>query len=225
MSFKVFTSKEEQDKWVAESIIHNLKEDELTYDDIIVINPNPLTTKQYVGPIRKYLFNHNIQSHTAGVDCDPDIFYESDSITFTGIFRAKGNEAAMVYVINANECYDETDTQSTSKVRNELFTAITRSKAWVRVVGYGEDMMKLKKEYEEVMNHDYTLDFIYPTQKQLEYLKIINRDMSIEEKKNMDRQKTEIDNLISKIENREMYAEDLGEDTLRKLRKIFGGCQ
>ena len=42
-----------------------------------------------------------INSNLAGVTTIADIFTEPGTVTFTGIFRAKGNEAAMVYVINA----------------------------------------------------------------------------------------------------------------------------
>lgn len=44
--FKSFETQEEQDRWVANEIKKNLENDELRPDDIIVINPNPLTTKK-----------------------------------------------------------------------------------------------------------------------------------------------------------------------------------
>jgi superfamily I DNA and RNA helicase len=44
-----------------------------------------------------------INSSLAGVSSSPDVFFENDLVTFTGIFRAKGNEAAMIYIINAQE--------------------------------------------------------------------------------------------------------------------------
>ena len=74
------------------------------------------------------------------MDTTPDVFFaeNEESVAFTGIYRAKGNEAAMVYVINSDLCYDSTF--ELAKKRNQLFTAITRSKAWVRVLGVGENM-------------------------------------------------------------------------------------
>lgn len=113
----------------------NLNSDELRYDDIVVINPDPLTTRSRVGRIRRQLLELNINSHLAGVDTDTDIFFQSGvpSITFTGIYRAKGNEAGMVYIINAQDC--DTVGGNLGCIRNRLFTAITRSKAWVRVLG------------------------------------------------------------------------------------------
>lgn len=43
--------------------------------------------------------------------------------------------------------------------RNGLFTAVTRSKGWVRVLGCGEDMEILYHEFEEIRNHDFKLYF------------------------------------------------------------------
>lgn len=106
--FKRFNTQDEQDTWVAMEIKKNLNEDELRSSDIIVINPDPLTTKRMAAPIRSLLFQQGIQSHTAGVDTAPDIFFSenSDSVAFTGIYRAKGNEAAMVYIVNAQTCFN-----------------------------------------------------------------------------------------------------------------------
>ena len=44
--FQAFDTQEQQDDWVAQQIKNNLEHDELRPDDIIVINPDPLTTKK-----------------------------------------------------------------------------------------------------------------------------------------------------------------------------------
>lgn len=219
--FKSFKSKQEQDEWVAEQIESNLKNDELRSDDIIVINPDPLTTKRNVAPIRTHLYQKGIDSHTAGVDTTPDVFFvnENDSVAFTGIYRAKGNEAAMVYVINAQSCYDSFFDKA--KIRNQLFTAITRSKAWVRVLGVGSDMDKLIDEYNEVKKHDFTLNFIYPTKAQRTKMNIVNRDMSEAEKHRVKTSKDNIANLIAELENGQIYIEDLGEENIARLKALL----
>ncbi|RKW54682.1 MAG: helicase [Lachnospiraceae bacterium] len=221
IKFKSFKSQEEQNKWVAEQIKINLVADELRTDDIIVINPDPLTTKLNVATIRAMLFEKDINSHTAGVDTTPDIFFleNNDSVVFTGIYRAKGNEAAMVYVINAESCYNSD--YDLAKKRNQLFTAITRSKAWVRVLGVGEDMDKLIDEYKKIESHNYTLDFIYPEKSQREKMNIVNRDMSAAEKNKVQKNKTNIENLIMELENGEIFPEDLGEEQIARLEKLL----
>lgn len=221
IQFKSFETKEEQNKWIAEQIKINLQEDELRPDDIIVINPDPLTTKINAAPIRSLLFSENINSHIAGVDTTPDIFFvdNNDSIVFTGIYRAKGNEAAMVYVINAESCYDSFF--DLAKKRNQLFTAITRSKAWVRVVGVGRNMEKLIDEYNQVKSHNFTLDFVYPNKSQREKMNIVNRDMAAEEKDKVKRSKINIRNLIRELENGEIYLEDLGDEEIARLEALL----
>ena len=44
---------------------------------------------------------------------------------------------------------------SSLKSRNILFTAMTRSKAWVRVTGYGEAMESLCSEYKQIKDNDF----------------------------------------------------------------------
>ena len=174
MRFIPFEKGEEQISWLVEAIRKNLEKDELRHDDIMVINPDPLTTREKVGPIRSRLLEAGIMSHLAGVDTNPDVFFRDSSegsVTFTGIYRAKGNEAGMVYVINAQDCHARGNLAS---LRNRLFTALTRSKAWIRVLGVGDDMEELKQEYEKLKARNFELKFTYPTQEQREQLRVIH---------------------------------------------------
>ena len=56
-----------------------------------------------------------------------------------------------MYIVNAQKCVNSLRRRSD---RNGLFTAITRSKGWVRVLGYGEDMDALAQEFEEIKKTD-----------------------------------------------------------------------
>ncbi len=219
--FKDFDNQNAQDTWVAEQIKYDLEHEELRPDDIIVINPNPLTTKKLVAPIRAKLYQYGIDSHTAGVDTAPDVFFANgnESVAFTGIYRAKGNEAAMVYVINAQSCYNSSFDMAT--IRNQLFTAITRSKAWIRVVGIGENMRGLIAEYQKVKDHNFTLDFKYPTKAQRDLMNIVNRDMSEAEKNRVSKSKGNLASLIEELENGQIYLEDLGRDQVARLRTLL----
>jgi len=218
IKFQQFNSVEEMNDWVAENILINLKEDELLSDDIIVINPDPLKTRDAVAPIRAKLFKNGANSHTTGISSSRDEFFDAEnkSIAFTGIYRAKGNEAAMVYVINAQDCF-KSNNRNLSKIRNRLFTAITRSKAWVRVVGVGEDMDELIQEYQQVKMNNFCLDFNYPTQEQLEYLNIINRDMSNGEKQNINAKNRSLVKLVEDFEKGILLPEDIDDSTVSKL--------
>jgi len=181
--FKDFSNSEEQAKWVAEQITKNINDDELLPTDIVVINPLAPTTKKDVSLIRSILFDNKISSHITG-EFDADIFFRDDSIAFSGIFRAKGNEVPMVYIVNADSCYSGilNSNLDLKKKRNTLFTAITRSKAWVRCVGIGDNMQELIKEYESVKSNDFALAFVYPTEEEISKINLIHRDLTEDEK-------------------------------------------
>lgn len=222
IQFVPFDSEEEQADWLTEAIKKNIEEDELRHNDIIVINPNPLTTRKKVGPIRSRLLNIGIPCHIAGVDTSPDTFYldsSRDSVTFTGIYRAKGNEAGMVYVINAQDCHSKAG--NLAGLRNRLFTAITRSKAWVRVLGVGSGMEEVIREYEKLKEQDFELRFIYPTQEQRELLRIVHRDMTQAEHNRLKTRQKSLDELVKDIESGTVHIEDLDEGSVARLRKLL----
>ena len=221
IQFHCFRDKKEQDEWVANAILENLSVDELRADDIIVINPDPFTTRDAVGTIRERLLKKNVNSHLAGIDSLPDIFFNTDyeSITFTGVFRAKGNEAGMVYVINAQDCYYSYWNMAT--IRNRLFTAITRSKAWVRVLGFGREMELLKGEFEKIKRENFSLRFRYPTEEERKHLNIVNRDMTEEEREKIKNKKDVFAHLLDDLETGKIYIEDLGSEQVERIKKLL----
>lgn len=221
--FLQFGDEAEQNAWLVEQIKKNVEKDELRHDDIIVIHPDPLTARERLGPIRKALFEMGIQNHLAGVDTDPDVFFktETPSVTFTSIYRAKGNEAGMVYVVNAQDC-DGTGVGLAS-IRNRLFTAITRSKAWVRVIGYGQGMANLIREFERLKQRNFRLDFTYPTDEVLKKLRIVHRDLSPHEKQRLEQRQTGARELVNALERGEITPDDLDAEIKQKLIKLLGG--
>ncbi|MDX9743640.1 MAG: ATP-binding domain-containing protein [Arcobacteraceae bacterium] len=218
IKFEIFDDNMQQVDYVVQSIKKNIQEDELRLDDIIVINTDPLTTKKVVGAFREKLYELGINSNLAGVSTSQDIFYTDDAVTFTGIFRAKGNEAAMVYIINSQYCYSGYEL---AKKRNILFTAMTRSKAWVRVCGYGEDMQGLKNEYERVKENNFQLKFTYPTKEQMEHMNIVNRDMSPEEKNKIKKNEKNLSELLDDLKNGKLKKEDLPKDLIEQLKELI----
>jgi superfamily I DNA and RNA helicase len=138
------------------------------------------------------------------------------------VFRAKGNEAAMVYVINAQDCYS-TWRGEIARVRNRLFTAVTRSKAWVRVCGFGKEMKMLENEFSALKRNDFMLDFEYPTEKQRRELNIVNRDMTEAEKKRIQKKKIDLKEILDSLQSGETIIEDYPDEVIKGLRKILGG--
>lgn len=161
-------------KFVADEIYKNIHQDDLQMRDILVISLANENLERYVGALRYVLYNeYQIPSHIAGVTTSRDSFFQDNSITISGILRAKGNEAAVVYIIGAQDCMQDYNIRHH---RNELFTAITRSKMWVRILGYGKGMDALHNELEAIRKHKFTLSFKYPTDKEIEELDKVYSD-------------------------------------------------
>lgn len=221
IQFLTFDNEEQQSDWLVSAIKKNLDEDEMKYNDIVVINPDPITTRSNVGLSRRKLFELNIKSHLAGVDTDPDTFFRSDeeSITFTGIFRAKGNEAGMVYIVNAQDCHSSSWNLAT--IRNQLFTSITRSKAWVRVLGIGDKMRLLSEEYGELKAHNFELSFLYPDLKEREQLRLVHRDMTEAERRRLRSRRQSLASLVKDLETGEIVVQDLDEEMIARLREYL----
>ncbi len=175
IQFHKFETAAEQTQWLVQAIKQDILEQELRPEDVVVINPNPLTTKRQVADARHMLFADGINSELAGVSTTADVFSRPGAVTFTGVFRAKGNEAGMVYIINAQDCASGWDKTATALGRNRLFTAITRSKAWVRVLGLGPNMDTLMQEWKQLRDNDYKLKFVYPTEEEKQQLRVIHK--------------------------------------------------
>lgn len=216
--FKSFNDAYEQANWIAQEIKKNLENDELEYKDILVIHTDPLKTREHVGIVRNALYSYGINSHLAGVTTSPDEFFMEESITFTSIFRAKGNEAAMVYIIDGQNCGTD---YATAKSRNVLFTAMTRSKAWVRVVGYGSKMDSLVEEYKKIRDNDFKLEFTYPNKKLREKLNIIHRDKSQYEEEKIQSSVNSMEQMLRDMENGFIYKEDIPEELLQRLKGLI----
>ncbi len=225
IQFKRFNTKEEQALELANEIKKNIHEDELLERDIVVINPLALTTKDEIAIARSYLNDMGINSHIAG-DANPDLFFEKKSITFTGINRAKGNEVPMVYIINAQDCYSHPVFKDLDliKRRNILFTAITRSKAWVRVYGIGASMDSLIYEFHEVKRRDFVLQFKYPTIDEIQKMNIISRDLTKEDELKFGeeiRMLNDIQSIVERIKSGNGNIEDYPQHLQLIIQKLM----
>lgn len=217
--FKKFDSSNLQATWVAEQIEENINEEEILPSDIVVIHPNALNLRQEVGELRKILFEKKINSSIAGITSSPDEFFSDNTVTFTSIYRAKGNEAAVVYIINAEHCNSPYEL---AKKRNILFTAMTRTKAWLRVCGKGNYFDGILDEYKKVLSNNFTLNFTYPTEEERKKMQVVNRDMTSSERMKVNSAKRNAENLALLLDS-EVNIEDLPEELREQLiKKLMG---
>lgn len=195
---KGFETQEKQYEWVANEIEKNIKEDELDADDILVIFPDAYYSKSEYRRFSRYLQEKNIGTLLAGVDVGRDTFRIEDVVSCSGIYRAKGNEAPMVYIVNSEYSVEGPEL---IKLRNILFTAITRSRAWVRICGVGSAMEELIKEIDKCVNNNFKLKFKVPTIEEISEMREKHKDRSVEENKRIQKTRNEVKNLISSIES------------------------
>lgn len=213
---KCFSEPNLQYDWVAKEIHRNITEDELDPDDILVIFPSVITAKSHYQKLVPFLNKYGIASILAGVTEDRDIFRVQGRVSCSAIYRAKGNEAPMVYIVNSDYCHEGFEL---TKLRNTIFTAITRSRAWVRICGIGERMEELIKEIEEFKKADYSLKFKIPTETEMRKLKTINKERSITETKKIEEAQKGVRLLIDLVNNGEIDASQIPE--LSSLMKLM----
>lgn len=213
----VFEDKEKQYAWVAQEIYKNIKQDELDPDDILVIFPEAYTSKMEYSNLSKYLKTKGINSVLAGVNSSQDTFRIPGYVTCSGIYRAKGNESPMVYIINSEYCAEGSELV---KLRNVLFTAITRSRAWIRICGVGSMFQMLDKEIKSCIEKDFCLEFKCPSQEEMKEIRKLNRERSEEELENEKKARNDIGNLISMIERG-----DINKETMPELEVLLNALK
>ena len=204
-----FNTKLEQAAWVASEIQQNITTNELEHTDILVVFPDAYTLTSEASHLIHGLRKLDIDCHIAGKNTSRDIVFVENSIAITHIYRAKGNEAPMVYAMNSNYCYSGYEL---GKKRNALFTAITRTKAWVRIVGVGENMIKLSLEIKKVFDREFCLEFQYPSKSELKLLDSAYQDKSDEEKQDLYEGFSRIKNIKHLLKTGELSLEDVPSD-------------
>lgn len=88
------------------------------------------------------------------------------------MYKAKGNEAAVVYVVGVDSVQPFL---SDVRMRNRLFTALTRSKGWIRISGIGDSATKVFKEVNAAKSEFPYFEFAYPDPTEIQ---TIQRDLS-----------------------------------------------
>jgi superfamily I DNA and RNA helicase len=214
----VFGSKQAEAEWVAEEVQRDLGAGGLKFRDVLIIMSDPIAARDDATRVVRALADRDIAAHVAGVTSTVDALFEDDSIAVTGIYRAKGNEAAMVYILDAEYSFDGYEL---IKRRNILFTAMTRSRGWVRICGCGEGMVGLQAEVQRVVEADYQLRFTVPTANELAALRRIHRDLTPAERGKAKKAESTLAEYLAEVESGAIDPEHLPRDLRDKLRKLF----
>jgi len=189
-------------------IKNDIKDEKLNPDDILVIIVNDYAAKYVLKMVSNALEEENILFND--VHSDPfNImnFFMKDRVTLSTIHKAKGNEAYSVYIIGIDFLFEYPNLIK----RNRLFTAITRSKAWVTLMGVGKFAEACQKEIDSALLNYPFLIFEYPDEK---VIKRIKRELSFDSIKKMEKYRL-LEELISK------YGEDLNDEELESILQDY----
>ncbi|MEI8617386.1 ATP-binding domain-containing protein [Pseudoalteromonas sp. B193] len=116
--------------------------------------------KAYFSELSKILSFRGIRSNnllTSSSAAPP--FKLEDMVTFTTVHRAKGNESIEVYAIGLDALFPIRNTRSG---RNKIFTAFTRTKAWLKVSGIGSRVEGFFSEIKQSIANSPSLRFTVP---------------------------------------------------------------
>lgn len=163
------TIQEELDK-VTEQIDAFVHSQGVAPEEIVVINLKTSNAKKEFEYLRRELDKKDVKAITPGFIEKVDKFKEKDFVTLSTTFRAKGNEANVVFILNAQSVINN----PTYKGRNGFFVAVTRSRGWCFIYSNGQGSEELKKEFESILSDYPRFNFEFPdmdeVQRRLELL-------------------------------------------------------
>ncbi len=187
---EVFPNREAEYQWIAESINRDVRKEGVAPDQIVVICLDSLNMKNHLPAIQKRLHEAGIASTIPGLTDDAAAFGMPGRVTLSTVFRAKGNEAYIVYISSFEFLYDYV---RAIENRNRVFTAISRSKAWVRITGVGEKMKKAEIEVNRILADQPYFKFTFPN---MELIRRLDAETD-KRRRQVKKAKTSVTGLIS----------------------------
>ncbi len=148
--------------------------------------------------LRKLLQKQGVSSISLTGEGAYDYFTKEGSVTITGIRRAKGNEASLVYVFGFENIGG---TQGAVLKRNTAFTAMTRTKGWLCLTGVGQVARELFKEITGTLEKPGMVNFCVPDKSKIE------RNLETEAKTRKRKKSKKVEKTASKF-----YEELLDDD-------------
>ncbi|MEO1871700.1 MAG: ATP-binding domain-containing protein [Cobetia sp.] len=162
---------EHECQWICSNILESISSG-LKPQDILVICLDDRNAKSYFSNLSVMLIENGIRSNNLLTStASAPAFKINDMVTLSTVHRAKGNEAAEVYAAGIDAIYYERNNRSG---RNKLFTAFTRTKAWLKISGINQEAEFFFKEIDMSVANSPSLIFDVPDAKEIE---TIQRDL------------------------------------------------
>lgn len=153
-----------QYQYIAENIKRLIQHEGVAPEEIIVVNLRTTNNKAEMLEIQSILNSSGILSVVPGYVESADVFKPKGFVTITTPFRAKGNEANVVFVLNAQNVVND----FSLRMRNAFFVAVTRSRGWCYIVGFGSNMNTLEEEINKIKSDFPKFSFTCPDPEQVQ---------------------------------------------------------
>lgn len=162
VEWHVFDNRTEELRWIVENVVYNIEHEELKPHEIAIIalDSRQKVAKQEYASLRSQLHEKGIRSIIGSET--PDTFAQEGAVTITSAFRAKGNEAVLVYVYGFEDAAKDYGDEDIVRRRNKAFTAMTRSKGWLVLTGVGKDAENMFAELEAILGEPGSVTFKVP---------------------------------------------------------------
>ena len=163
ISFQVYNSHYQELTVLANNIKYNLSQDNLLANEILII---PITLSKnsnlLIQQTANFLSKQGLNIFLPGsgsansLDNNTNKFWSPGSITIANSYRAKGQEAAVVYIIGLENLAKDANNLV---LRNQLFIALTRTQGWVSLSGIGD--YDFYQELEQVIANGNKFECIF----------------------------------------------------------------
>ena len=152
-------------------------------------------------------------------------FAETGYVTLSTVYRAKGNEAPVVYIVAFERLWDYVGEVS---YRNRAFTSISRSKGWVWISGTGPQMAQVQTELGKVVKDLPMFRFTFPDmvliQRRLDPSETTRRKIQVSQARRSarDLEEADLDALAASLDAEQLQKL---EEKLRKVREVLGEAE
>ncbi|GAC1634306.1 MAG: hypothetical protein NVS4B11_36130 [Ktedonobacteraceae bacterium] len=163
----VFQDRNSELDWIADSVRKDVKVENVPPRQIVVISLDTSKSRDYLTGLQRRLVSYGIASTIPGIIDDTSAFAEAGKVTLSTVYRAKGNESHIVYILSFDSLYDYLEGIGN---RNRAFASITRSKAWVRITGTGKKMEMARTEINKILADIPRFKFKFPDMNKLRRL-------------------------------------------------------
>ncbi len=175
--FNKYLSRQQEIAALSQHLYDNLRRDGLrpSQEILVIVLGEYFESIKLQQTIANFLIRQGIDIYIPGsktCNCltkenndNPNQFWYDGAVTISRIYRAKGQEADLVYIVGLDHI---AQAENEILLRNQLFVAMTRSRGWLMISGIGNYF--LYEELENVIKNKDTLTFNYTSPQQREII-------------------------------------------------------